>query len=91
VVTVVSEVVNSFRLKGMNHRQFKNFLRDVESECGNVLCDTEVLWLSRVRLLKRVYELKSEIELFLDIERKYFPHFCDHDWMCDFAFSIDII
>ena len=52
--------------------------------------NTEVRWLSRGAMIKRVYALKSEIQLFLDIKEYAFPHFGDKEWMCDFAFLIDI-
>jgi hypothetical protein len=60
------------------------------SENGDVLYYTEVRWLSRGRMLKRVYDLKLEINLFLNTKGKSFPQLTDHDRMCDFAFCVDI-
>jgi hypothetical protein len=74
----------------MNRRQFKDFLSDMESEYGDALYYTEVRWLSRGRMLKRVYVLKSETELFLEMKVKPLPQLLDNDWMCDFAFCMDI-
>jgi hypothetical protein len=89
-VTVVTKLVNCIRSKGLNHRQFQQFLSDMDSENGAVLYYTEVRWLSRGRMLKRVYDLKLEINLFLHMKGKSFPQITDRDWMCNFAFCVDI-
>jgi hypothetical protein len=90
VFTVVAKLINYIRSKGLNHRQFQQFLSDMGSENGDVLCYTEVRWLSRGRMLKSVYDLKLEINLFLHMKGRSFPQITDHDWMCDFAFCVDI-
>jgi hypothetical protein len=41
VVTVVAELINYIRSKGMNHCQFKQFLNDMDSENGEVLYCSE--------------------------------------------------
>lgn len=90
VVAIIVKLVNFIRSKGLNHRQFRELLSDMESDYGDVLYHSEVRWLSRGQMLKRVYDLKEEIELFLDMKGKPVKEFGDHDWMCDFAFLIDI-
>jgi hypothetical protein len=37
-----------------------------------------------------MYDLKSEIEFFLQMKGKPFLQLCDYDCMCDFAFCTDI-
>jgi hypothetical protein len=37
-----------------------------------------------------VYDLKLEMNVFLDMRGKSFPQLTDHDWMCDFALCFDI-
>ncbi|XP_076284494.1 general transcription factor II-I repeat domain-containing protein 2-like [Lasioglossum baleicum] len=90
VVPPVIKIVNFIRSRGLNHREFKEFLKDMESEYGDILYNTEVRWLSRGTMLKRVYELRKEIKLFLEMKNNPFPQFDDKDWMCDFAFCVDI-
>jgi hypothetical protein len=90
VVTVVAKLGNYIRSKGLNHRQFQQFLSDMDSENGDVLYYTEVRWSSRGRMLKRVYDLELEINLFLHMKGKSFPQLTDHDWICDFEFCVDI-
>jgi hypothetical protein len=49
-----------------------------------------VRWLSRDAMLKRVHNLKNDIQLFVEMKEYRFPHFEDKEWMCDFAFLVDI-
>jgi hypothetical protein len=48
--------------RALNHRQFNEFLKDLGSEYGDVIYNTEVRWLSRGAMLKRVYNLKNDIQ-----------------------------
>jgi hypothetical protein len=70
----------------MNPCQIKDILSDVEFKYRDALCYTGFLCLSRGRMFKHVYGLKSEIELFLEMKRKLFFQLCLHDRMCDFSF-----
>jgi hypothetical protein len=87
VVADVAKLVNCIRPKGLNHHKFEEYLHDLDSESGNMLY---LWWLSRGRMLKCVYDLKLVINLFLGMKGNSFPKFTDHDWVCDFAFSVDI-
>jgi hypothetical protein len=41
-------------------------------------------------MLKCVYDLKLEVNLFVGMRGSSFPQLTDHDWVCDFAFCVDI-
>lgn len=90
VTVPIIKVINFIKSRALNHREFKEFLKDLETEYGDVVFNTEVRWLSRGAMLKRVYNLKNEIQLFLDMKGYYFPHFSNKEWMCDFGFLIDM-
>jgi hypothetical protein len=51
----------------------------MDSENRDVLYYTEVSWLSQWRMLKRVYDLKLEINLFFNMKGKSFSQITDHD------------
>ena len=51
VVSSITLVVNFKRAKGLNHRQFKSFLEEFDSEYRDVPHHTEVRWLSREKVL----------------------------------------
>ena len=78
------------RAKGLKHRQFQDFLSELESAHGDLLYYTEVRWLSRGRVLRRFYELLPEIYLFLHSQNKMVPEVIDPEWKWQFAFLTDI-
>ncbi|XP_006030981.1 general transcription factor II-I repeat domain-containing protein 2-like [Alligator sinensis] len=91
VVDTVTKVVSYIRARGLNHRQFAALLEGSESEHTDVLHDTSVSWLSLGNILKRVWELRAEIGLFLNMKEDLaFPQLNDADWLSDFAFAIDV-
>ena len=51
VMDLVVETVNFIRSRGLNHRQFKFFLVDMDSKYGELLHHTEVRRLSRGKVL----------------------------------------
>ncbi|XP_077971735.1 general transcription factor II-I repeat domain-containing protein 2-like [Styela clava] len=94
VVKPVVQAVNVIRSKGLNHRQFRDFLQDIDSDFSDVLYLTNVRWLSLGIVLKRVWELKEEIVVFFemkDIVCDFSTKARDTEWMSDFAFATDII
>ncbi|VVC33329.1 Hypothetical protein CINCED_3A007578 [Cinara cedri] len=53
-------IVNFIRSNGLNHRQFQNFLVEVNAEYGNVLYSA-VRWLSRGHVFERFLMSRQEI------------------------------
>lgn len=90
VMKVVVPTVNFIKSRGLNHRQFKQFLEEIESEYGDLLFYTEVRWLSRGLTLERFLNLIDEIEIFLTDKKKDVPEIKNPDWLCDLGFLVDI-
>ncbi|XP_065444398.1 general transcription factor II-I repeat domain-containing protein 2A-like [Chrysemys picta bellii] len=90
VMNTVTQTVNFIRAHGLNHRQFQSFLREIDSEFGDMPYHTEVRWLSRGKVLKRHFELREEICQFMDSKGKDCTVLRDEKWKCELAFLADI-
>ncbi|CAI5649826.1 unnamed protein product [Oreochromis niloticus] len=90
VMKAVVSCINFIRANGLKHRQFQQFLSELESAYGDVLYYTEVRWLSRGRVLRRFYELIPEINAFLHSKGKTVPELIDQEWKWHLAFLTDV-
>ncbi|XP_030595640.1 interferon-induced very large GTPase 1-like [Archocentrus centrarchus] len=74
------------------HRQFIAFLEETDAEHHDLLYHSRVRWLSLGKVLQRVWDLKEEIGAFLELLGKAdeFPELSNKNWLCDFAFAVDI-
>ncbi|XP_071059499.1 general transcription factor II-I repeat domain-containing protein 2A-like [Pseudochaenichthys georgianus] len=91
VMSVVVKCINHIRSRGLKHRQFRAFLEEIESEYEDGLYFTEVRWLSRGHVLKRFFELRTELNVFmLEKGGMAVPELSDPKWLMDLAFLVDI-
>ena len=86
----VVKLVNWLRSHGLHHRELETFLREVDAEYGDIPFYAEIRWLSKGKVLKRVFDLKSEIVEFTKKKSKDCTFFDDPQWMADFGFLVDI-
>ena len=67
----------------------------MESEHSDVLYHTNVRWLSLGKVLKRVWNLRDEIVLFLEMKDittvEFTTQMKNTEWLSDFAFAVDIL
>ena len=90
VISSITRVVNFIRAKG-NHRQFKSFLVEFDSEYRDVPYHPEVKWLSRGKVLNRCFELQEEICQFMENKGKDTTELKDKTFLCELAFLSDIV
>ncbi|CAI6372756.1 unnamed protein product [Macrosiphum euphorbiae] len=90
VMNIVTKTVNFIRSHGLKHRQFIEFLNEIESEHKDVLYHNQVRWLSRGKVLKRFFDLRQEIQIFMIEKNKPVEEFENEQWMYDLAFLTDI-
>ncbi len=77
VMSVVLKCINYIRSRSLQHRQFRPFLEEIEATYGDVLYFTEVRWLSRGHVLKRFFEVRTEVKRFMNDGRMNVPEFDD--------------
>jgi hypothetical protein len=58
------QIVNYIKARSLNSRLFKLLCNDMSSEYETLIFHTEVRWLSRGKVLMRVFQLSEEIEFF---------------------------
>ncbi|XP_069486327.1 general transcription factor II-I repeat domain-containing protein 2-like [Ambystoma mexicanum] len=90
VMTIVVSCVNFIRAHALKHRQFQEFLSELNADYGDVLYHTEVRWLSRGRVLKRFYDLLPQITALLLSKNKEVPELNDAEWKWHLAFLTDV-
>jgi hypothetical protein len=65
VLTEAVKVVNLIKSRATNSRLFSISCTEMGSEHDKLLLHTEVRWLSRGNVLRRLFELPSEVQIFL--------------------------
>lgn len=90
VMDVIMSVINFIKRSGLNHRKFQHFLQEIEEEYGDVVYYCEVRWLSAGNALKRFFQLKEAIHIFMVESKREVLELSDPKWFFDLAFLIDI-
>jgi len=90
VMTTVVSTINVIKSRGLNSRQFKELLSELESEYGDLVYHCEVRWLSRGNMLTRFYSLREEVKQFMEMKGKPVMELSDSKWLCDLGFMVDI-
>ena len=91
VIGPVIKTVNFIGAQGLNHGQFQKFLDDLDCEHQDLAYFSEVRWLSKGSMLRRFYELRKEVGLFLKNKGRPMAEMKNESWLCDLAFLVDIM
>ena len=89
VLDIVVKTVNYIKCggKGKPARVFQKLCEEIDSENVTILLHTEVCWLSRGKVLTRVFKLKQEILIFFAKKNhEYATNFLDHEWVSKLAY-----
>uniref|UniRef100_H2L9V8 DUF4371 domain-containing protein n=1 Tax=Oryzias latipes TaxID=8090 RepID=H2L9V8_ORYLA len=85
------KVLNFIRSRPLNARLFRSLCENTGAEHTELLLHTEVCWLSRGRVLSRLFELRAEVHTFLTEHGS--PHatmFENTDWLAKLCYLADI-
>lgn len=92
--TVVDEavkVVNRIKARPLQSRLFKILCEEMGSKHTSLLLHTEVRWLSRGRVLNRLFELRDEVRMFsFDEPLEEMQRFQDKEWLQRLAYLADV-
>ncbi|XP_074026327.1 general transcription factor II-I repeat domain-containing protein 2-like [Leptinotarsa decemlineata] len=88
VLKPVISVVNFIISTGLNHRQFRGFIQHIGE--NDLPYHTAVRRLSCGKVLKRFFELRAEIDFFLNKKQLPFADLENSEWMWKLAFYFDL-
>ena len=86
------EIVNLIKSKALNSQIFSKLCEEMGSEHQSLLYYTSVRWLSRGKVLARLFELQSEVKQFLlnQNKRELYEHLEDDHWIAKLAYMADV-
>ncbi|XP_068233332.1 zinc finger BED domain-containing protein 5-like [Palaemon carinicauda] len=91
--TVLEEavkIVNFIKGKALNTRLFTVLCEEMGSEHTKLLYHTEVRWLTRGKVLSRLFELREEVQIFLYARHDLYNRMHDTQWLTKLAYLSDI-
>jgi hypothetical protein len=85
------KVVNFIKSRALNSRMFTILCNEMGSDHSKLLLQSEVRWLSRGKVLSRLFELRSEVQIFLtNSNSDLAAYFLDDVWLTRLAYLADI-
>ena len=86
------EIVNLIKAKALNSQIFSILCDKMESKYQSLLFYTSVRWLSRGKVLARLFELQSKVKQFLlkQIKHERYKHLEDDHWIAKRAYMEDV-
>ena len=91
VMDQVSQVVDFIKSRTLQNRLFSQLCKAMDSEYECLLYHTEVRWLSKGKVLKRMVHLKTQVISFMETQRKDFGFsLLDEGWWVKGLFLSDL-
>ncbi len=92
ILEAVAKCVNFVKAGALKSRLFQNLCRDMDSEHEALLFYSKVRWLSKGNVVNRVFELRGELKLFLEMQGKddLLSHFNEVLWEPRVAYLLGI-
>lgn len=84
------KIINHVKGRPLNARLFSQLCDEMGSDYTQLLFHTEVRWLSRGKVLTRLFQLREELLVFLDETFILRHRMYDWDWLCRLAYLADV-
>lgn len=90
-LNIAIKIVNHVKSNALNTRLFEALCQELNSDQESLLFHTEVRWLSKGNMLARLFNLKSEVEIFLmtSKEEDLYTKFTDDKFIFYLAYLSD--
>ncbi|XP_005868617.1 PREDICTED: zinc finger MYM-type protein 6 isoform X1 [Myotis brandtii] len=86
-----AQILSFIKSNALNSRMLTILYEEMGSEHVNLPLPAEVRWISRGRILTRLFELRHEIEIFLNQQHSDLAkYFLDEEWVARLAYLSDI-
>ncbi|XP_023385118.1 zinc finger MYM-type protein 6 isoform X4 [Pteropus vampyrus] len=86
-----AQILSFIKNNALNSRMLQILCEEMGSEHVNLPLHAEVRWISRGRILTRLFELRHEIEIFLNQKHSDLgKYFLDEEWIAKLAYLSDI-
>ncbi|XP_066231900.1 zinc finger MYM-type protein 6 isoform X1 [Saccopteryx leptura] len=86
-----AQILSFVKSNALNSRMLMILCEEMGSEHVNLPLHAEVQWISRGRILTRLFELRREIEIFLNQKHSDLAkYFLDEEWVARLAYLSDI-
>ena len=90
IFNVVTKIVKFIVARALNHRQFRDLISELDSDCGDLKLHNNVRWLSRGAVLQRFCECLPTIRAFLVEKDAAYKELDDTVWLCKLYFLADV-
>ncbi|XP_007179144.2 SCAN domain-containing protein 3 isoform X1 [Balaenoptera acutorostrata] len=91
VLTDIVKIVNYVKSNALNSRLFSLLCDNMEADHKQLLLHAEIRWLSRGKVLSRMFEIRNELLVFLQSKKPVWSQlFKDVNWTAKLAYLSDI-
>ncbi|XP_054996476.1 zinc finger MYM-type protein 6 isoform X1 [Sorex araneus] len=91
IILQLAQILSFIKSNALNSRLLSILCEEMGSEHLNLPLHAEVRWMSRGKVLTRLFELRHEIEIFLNQKHSNLAkYFLDEEWVAKLAYLSDI-